>query len=101
MTGDRAPGGQQNLQQLKAGHEVGRQQEQQVLLQHGQQLQLEQGNIGKSDKLEAFADDGTVLALAEERALIAIKNVLYAFERISGLACNMDNMDNMASQMTI
>jgi exonuclease III len=97
MSGNRAPGGQQNQQQLEGGHEVGQQLEQQVLLHHGQQLQLqlEQGNIGKSDKLEAFADDGTVLALAEERALIAIKNVLYEFERISGLACNMDKSNIM------
>jgi hypothetical protein len=75
MDGDRAP-------------LDGRQQEGQ---EGGGQDQRQEGNIlGVHDKVEAFADDGTVLARAEEAALTEIKLILENFAIISGLRCNMD-----------
>jgi hypothetical protein len=51
----------------------------------------EQGNIiGKEDKVEAFADDGTVLAQSDEIALNSIKTILGDFASLSGLCCNME-----------
>jgi hypothetical protein len=48
------------------------------------------GIIGNCDKVEAFADDGTVLARAEQVAITEIKSILDNFANISGLKCNMD-----------
>jgi hypothetical protein len=56
----------------------------------GVQLYGEGTVIGKKDKLEAFADDGTILARAEEQSLAEIKNILNQFAIISGLKCNME-----------
>jgi hypothetical protein len=56
----------------------------------GVQLYGEGNIIGKKDKLEAFADDGTILARAEEQALAEIKNILNQFASVSGLKCNME-----------
>jgi hypothetical protein len=47
-------------------------------------------NDRETDKLEGFADDGTVLALASEPALAAIKEILHDFKNISGLGCNLE-----------
>jgi hypothetical protein len=46
--------------------------------------------IGKNDKVEAFADDGTVLGRLEPDTLQNITNTLLAFSQISGLSCNME-----------
>jgi hypothetical protein len=56
----------------------------------GVQLYGEGTVIGKKDKLEAFADDGTILARAEEQSLAEIKNILNQFAIVSGLKCNME-----------
>jgi hypothetical protein len=55
-----------------------------------QQQQLEGKILGTRDKLEAFADDGTVLARSEECTLNEIVNIVNNFADISGLKCNMD-----------
>jgi exonuclease III len=44
----------------------------------------------KDDKVEAFADDASVLARASREAGLAIKNILIEFHRISGLQCNFE-----------
>jgi hypothetical protein len=44
----------------------------------------------ETDKLEGFADYGTVLALASPVALRTVKNILDSFQDISGLKCNVN-----------
>jgi hypothetical protein len=44
----------------------------------------------ETDKLEGFADDGTVMALATPICIDAIKETLQNFANVSGLKCNMD-----------
>jgi exonuclease III len=44
----------------------------------------------KDNKVEAFADDASVLAKAERAAVYAIKDILVQFYHISGLQCNFD-----------
>jgi hypothetical protein len=44
----------------------------------------------ETDKVEAFADDNTVLALLDEPALVNVKQILQDFGIISGLKCNVD-----------
>jgi hypothetical protein len=46
--------------------------------------------LGVHDKVEAFADDGTILARAEAEAVFEIKRILQNFANISGLKCNME-----------
>jgi hypothetical protein len=82
MEGDRAPGA------VEQGGDNG-----DLLADDGDggNAASEQGNIiGKEDKVEAFADDGTVLARADEIALDSIKTILSDFASISGLCCNME-----------
>jgi Reverse transcriptase (RNA-dependent DNA polymerase) len=51
----------------------------------------EPGNtVIKDNKVEAFADDATVLGQAKAEAVIAIKAILKDFYRISGLQCSLD-----------
>jgi hypothetical protein len=40
------------------------------------------------DKLEGFADDGTVMAKATPEAFLTIRSILDDFENLSGLRCN-------------
>jgi hypothetical protein len=44
----------------------------------------------ETNKVEGFADDGTVMAKATREAVEAIKEVLDAFATISGLTCNIE-----------
>ena len=44
----------------------------------------------ETDKVESFADDKTVIFLATETGLSAIREILNCFTNFSGLACNMD-----------
>ena len=44
----------------------------------------------ETDKVESFADDKTVIFLATEAGLSAIREILSQFENFSGLLCNMD-----------
>jgi hypothetical protein len=44
----------------------------------------------ETGKTEAFADDNTVLALLDNEALNAIREILNKFADISGLKCNVD-----------
>jgi hypothetical protein len=44
----------------------------------------------KTEKVEAFADDNTVLALLERRGIETIKTILADFADLSGLRCNVD-----------
>jgi hypothetical protein len=44
----------------------------------------------ETDKVEAFADDNTILALLDEPALVSIKQILQLFGNISSLKCNVD-----------
>jgi hypothetical protein len=43
-----------------------------------------------SDKLEGFADDGTVMAKATPEAFTTIRRILDDFKECSGLRCNID-----------
>jgi hypothetical protein len=42
------------------------------------------------DKLEGFADDGTVMAKATPEAFLTIRSILDDFENLSGLRCNIN-----------
>jgi hypothetical protein len=44
----------------------------------------------QTNKLEAFADDNTVIAKLKQDAIVAIKLILQNFGNISGLKCNVD-----------
>jgi exonuclease III len=44
----------------------------------------------ETDKLEGFADDGTVIARATPDAIAGIREILFSFEAISGLKCNVN-----------
>jgi hypothetical protein len=44
----------------------------------------------ETDKVEGFADDGTVMAQATPEAIEAIHEILSNFERLSGLSCNVN-----------
>jgi hypothetical protein len=55
----------------------------------------ERGNLyyesnRETDKLEGFADDGTVIARATPEAIAGITDILLTFEAISGLKCNVN-----------
>ena len=49
----------------------------------------------ETDKVESFADDKTVIFLATETGLSAIREILNCFTNFSGLACNMDKSVTM------
>jgi hypothetical protein len=44
----------------------------------------------QTNKLEAFADDNTVIAKLKQDAILYIKQILINFGTISGLKCNVD-----------
>jgi Reverse transcriptase (RNA-dependent DNA polymerase) len=49
----------------------------------------------ETDKVEAFADDASAAALANDSSLIAIKENLQNYENLSGLRCNVDKSQIM------
>jgi hypothetical protein len=49
-----------------------------------------QESNGETDKTDAFADDSTVVTLADPESLSELKKVLQDFAGISGLKCNFD-----------
>jgi hypothetical protein len=46
-------------------------------------------NMPKDNKVEAFADDNSVLSRAKKSCLVAIQTIFIAFSFISGLSCNV------------
>jgi hypothetical protein len=70
------------------------QQQQQPQLQHPQHLAQQEGVIpqdpAQQGKVESFADDATVLALANQLALARIKIIMDQFASMSGLKANFD-----------
>jgi hypothetical protein len=51
---------------------------------------LEYENNRETDTLEGFADDGTVITLSSQEAILAIHEILNNFKQISGLSCNVN-----------
>jgi hypothetical protein len=50
---------------------------------------------GETDKADGFADDTTVLTMADQESLGELKKILTDFERISGLKCNFEKTNVM------
>jgi len=47
-------------------------------------------NCRQTDKNESFADDANNFVLLEYESLLALKNILESFSKISGLVCNVE-----------